>query len=182
MRNRKRIIFLLFAHRRTMRGCRFGTSFEGGQVGEDLGEGLEAALEDVGFAGADGGIFYVKQVDDAQVDAADFGLVVVYQADAFGRVGREDFDFFGQFAAHAFFVGRGVEAGIGVDGGDVPADAHAALAVQSAFAHARAAGVLEDVQVFFRVGIRKDHVGDQLFEAGVLLDFAAGTVAGMLAG
>ena len=68
----------------------------------------------------------------------------------------------------------------GVDGRDVPADADAPLAVQPAFAHAGAAGVLKDRRPAVGVDVAKDHVGNQLLEARVLFHLIARPVARLL--
>ena len=70
----------------------------------------------------------------------------------------------------------------GVDGGDVAADAHAALAVQSAFAHARAARVLKNTNSFFRIFVAKNYIRNELFKTWIQLNFAAGAVTHVFGG
>ena len=86
----------------------------------------------------------IEDVYDAQVDAADLGHVVVDQANAARRIGRVDRDLFVQFAAHAFLIGVPAAVGAGVNGRDMPANAHAPLAMQASLALAAAARVLKD--------------------------------------
>ena len=61
----------------------------------------EPAFEDVGFAGFDLRPQAVENVDDAQMNAADFALVVVDESDAAGSVGRLHADFFFDLATHS---------------------------------------------------------------------------------
>src|SRR3989304_8624459 len=111
--------------------------------------------------------------------AAHFGLVVVDQSHALVGIGRIDFHFFGQFAAHAFFIRRSAAVCFGVDGRDVSADAHAAFAVQTAFALACAPRILENFHNFIWVGVAKDHIWNQLLQTGILLYFAAVAITRM---
>ena len=79
--------------------------FEAAGVGQDFVERAKAGFDDVGFQRSHRGALDVEQVDHAQVDLADFGCVVVDQADARSGVAGVDRDFLGQLAAHAFFIG-----------------------------------------------------------------------------
>ena len=78
----------------------------------------------------------------AQVDLADGGLIVVNQS--YAALGERGIDnhFLVQFAAHAFGVGN-ASSGDAVVDRNMPANAYASFAVQPAFAHSFAAGVLE---------------------------------------
>ena len=126
--------------------------------------------------GMDRGSLDVEDVDNAEVDLPDLGLIVVDQADAAGGVRGVDGHFLFNLAAHAFLV-RVSAADGRVHGGDVPADAHAPLAMQAALALPRPAGVLKDRLPSAAVAMAKDHVGNQLLVTRVLLDFGAGTKA-----
>src|SRR5262249_17349930 len=55
----------------------------------------------------------------------------------------------------------------------MPADADAPLAVEPPLSLPAAARVLEQPHGAGRIGVPEDHVGDELFLAGVLFDFAA---------
>jgi len=121
-----------------------------------------------------------EEVHHAQVDAAHLGPVVVDHAHASGGIRGVDCHFFLQFAVHPFLVGIPAAVGVCVDRRDVPANAHAVLAVQPSFALAGAPGVLEHGLASLAVGVAEDHVGNQLLEAGIQLHLPAGAVAGML--
>jgi len=112
------------------------------QVGQEVCDRLESGVEEIGLSWADGRRFDVEEMHDAQMNLADRRFVVVNQSYALLGVRGIDDDFFVQLAAHAFFVGNGVVR-YAVFDGDVSPDADAALAVQPAFAHPFATGVLE---------------------------------------
>ena len=96
--------------------------------------GAKATGGDFRLSRLDCRLLDVEYVDHAQVDAAHFALVVVYQADAAGRVGRVDGHFLLDFAAHAFFIWIAA-VGRGVAGRDMAADADAVLAAEIAPRH-----------------------------------------------
>ena len=106
--------------------------------------------------------------------AADFGFVIIDQPDALGRVRRVDGDLFLQFPPHSLLIRIADGVPTGVDGRNMAADAHAALAVQPAFAHAGAASVLEDGRPAVAACVAKNHVRNQLLEAGVLFHLIRG--------
>ena len=153
-------------------------AFESAGVGQQFSDRSEAGCGDIGFERADLRALDVHDVYHAQVHLADFGLVIVDQPHASLARGRVDRDFLGQLAAHAFGIGgRGMLVArriAGVVGRDVPADAHAAFAVQAPLPLPFAAGVLKHVDFARRIAIAKDHVGDQLLEAGVLFHLVRG--------
>ena len=171
-----------------------GPGFELVEPLEDFVHGLEAGVKHVCFAWGDAGFGDVAEVDDAEVDAADWGFIVVDQADDGFVVGGVDGDFFGELALHAGAVDvvgvegvvagaafAGVVRGLYVVGGDVAADADAKFGVEAGFAHAAAALVLEDVDRALVVGPAEEDVGDELLEAGVFFHAAAGQVLDLVA-
>jgi hypothetical protein len=142
-----------------------------------FGDRPETGIEDVFFTGRDGRVFDVNEVHDAKVDLTDGRLVVVDEADALLATRRLDSDFFVQFAAHALRI-DGMPGGVfGIEVRDVPPHADAPEGVQSLLALTTATRVLEKPNGAAGVGVAKDDVRDELFEARVLFHFGARSVA-----
>ena len=87
-------------------------------------------------------------------------------SDWWGGRWKEDFD-------------RAAEAGQNADERNMAADAHAPLAVQPPLALARTARVLKHRRRPRCVDVAEDHVGNELFETGILFHVAPQPVAGV---
>src|SRR5438552_214162 len=98
-------------------------------------------------------------MDDTQMDAADFGFVVVDQSDHLAAIQRINDDFVFQLASHAFFVAMCLGR---VICGNMPAYADARLGVQLAFALTFAASVLEKERLAGGVAMAKNHIRNKL--------------------
>ncbi len=131
----------------------------------EFGDGEEAGFGDDALAFA--GFFFrePENVDDAEVDFADFVRVVVEQRDDVVRVGCFDEHFLRHLALDGGVVGVAVEgkkALVAVV--HVAADAHAAFGDEALFAGFFAANVVE-----YGVARDDEDVGDDLLEVGVRL-------------
>src|SRR5438128_1536628 len=116
---------------------------EGVPVVAEPGDGEEAGLDQVVFAGGDGGPFQGIEVDDPEVDAADRGGVVVDQSDPPEDPGAGDLDLLVELAAERHLVGVEGAPAVGVGLGDVPADAQRPPPPEPGLAAAPPAGVAE---------------------------------------
>lgn len=75
-------------------------------VFEQLRERGEPRVDHRLFAGLNFGIVEFENVDDSEVYFPDVGFVIVDESDAFFGPAAFDIDFFFEFPAHAFDVGR----------------------------------------------------------------------------
>ena len=103
----------------------------------------ELGLGQAVLAGDDVGPLELVEVDDAQVDLADGGGVVVDQPDPADRPGAGDLDLLVELAAEGHLVGVERAAALGVGLGDVPAHAERPQAMQPRLALRLAPGVAE---------------------------------------
>lgn len=107
----------------------------------------------------------IKEVYDAEVDAADLVRIVIDKADDGLGVGSADAEFFGDFALDAVEVEGFSQAVVSlIDGVDVPANANAALCDESLLSGGSAACVAEVATV-----VVKDRIRDELLVRRVLL-------------
>lgn len=122
------------------------------------------------LVGADLIMVEIKEMDDSEVDLADFVGVVVDESDDFLGVIALEHQFFHDFTFDAVEIGgfgEGVFAFI--DRIDVTADADALLGVEAFFTGFSATGVNEVFPLMM-----KDGVGDDLLVGGVKLGVGAG--------
>ncbi len=109
-------------------------------------------------------------MDDAQMDAADLGFIVVEQGRDPLFVAVRQVEFLVQLALHGPLVGGHVEVGLaGIAVVDVSANADRPLRVQPRLAAGLAPGVVQDA-----ARVPDQEVGDDLFVRRVLLGRPAG--------
>lgn len=140
-----------------------------GSSGEFL-EGGEVQILNGVLVGADFIMVEIKEMDDAEVDLADFVGVVVNETDDLLSVIAFEYQLFDDLTFHAVEVGGFGEGILAfIDRIDVTADADALLGVEAFFTGLSAAGVNEIFPLMM-----EDGVGDDLFMGRVQLGVRAG--------
>jgi len=140
-----------------------GPSFELVAAGMQFFEGLPTQILNGVLIGADRIGIEVKEMHDAEMDAADLGGVIIDEADHSLGVGAAENELFGDLALDAVEVHRFSQAILScIHGVDVTTDADGAFCNEAFFTRTASTGVAE---VF--ASMMEHGVGDELFVAGV---------------
>ena len=125
-----------------------------------LGEffaGEKFQLGDGGFVGGDVFGFQIEDVNDAEVNFADFVGIIVQQGHDPLRMFAADFEFLVHFAFHTGVVGIAFQRGLfGVFGVNVATDAQAPLGGEALFAALFAADVMQQFPPAMEQRVRDD--------------------------
>ena len=138
---------------------------------DELGDGDELGLGQSLLARTHRRLLELERVNHAEVNRAHRGGVVVDQANQPHPAGACHLDLLVELAPHGHLVGLEAAPALGVGLGDVPADAQRPPAMQPGLALRLSPRVAED-----RVATAEDDIGDDLLQAGIILDLGAGPV------
>ena len=138
-------------------GVEFSFEFGGGAEGE-FGKGV--------FVGSDVIVFEFDEVDDTEVDLADFVAVVIEEADDFLGEASAELELLANLAFDPGVIGCLTDMPkvvfAFVDGVDMATDADGTLGVEAAFAPGFSADIVEVSSI-----VMEDGVGDDLLVGGV---------------
>jgi len=144
-----------------------GPGFVTGGIVDGAGDGDEFRTDNAGAAAGDVFGGQAHEVDDAKMDAANVGAVVVDRGHGRDMAGING-DLFHEFTAHALLITAVVGEKAVILLGDVAADTDGIEAVQAGFLAALAAAVTENLAV-----ADQEDVGDKLLVTLVLFGAAA---------
>jgi hypothetical protein len=145
-------------------------SLEAIDFGSNLIDLLEASELEVLFSAGNFTGEKLHDVDNTEMNATDFGGVVINQADHTLLPAAFDLYFFFKLSLHPRVVPIVTRC---IFDGDVPSNPNRFFGMETFFSLPFSAGVLEEL-CLIRVAAFQDDVRDQLFERRVFLDDATG--------